>query len=35
VWSTKLTKKNPAPGLINPAKARYLPQKLTLAQVVK
>jgi hypothetical protein len=35
VWSVKLAKKNAAPGLINPAKVRYLPQKLTLAQVVK
>jgi hypothetical protein len=30
VWSTKLTKKNGAPGLIDPAKLRYLPNKLAL-----
>jgi hypothetical protein len=30
VWATKLSKKNPAPGAIDPAKVRYLANKLTL-----
>jgi hypothetical protein len=30
IWSTKLTKKNAVPGAIDPAKVRYLPQKLAL-----
>jgi hypothetical protein len=29
-WATKLTKKNPAPGGIDPAKVRFLPQKVAL-----
>lgn len=30
VWATKLSKKNPSPGAIDPAKVRYLANKLTL-----
>jgi hypothetical protein len=32
VWSTKFSKKNPTPGLVDPAKVRYLAQKLTLGK---
>jgi hypothetical protein len=32
VWSTKFSKKNASPGLVDPAKVRYLAQKLTLGK---
>jgi hypothetical protein len=32
VWSTKFSKKNAAPGLIDPAKLRYLAQKVALGK---
>lgn len=32
-WATKLTKKNPSPGAIDPAKLRFFPQKVALLAV--
>lgn len=32
VWSTKFSKKNAAPGAVDPAKIRYLAQKVTLGK---